>query len=149
MRFNPSAAGRQSWNNTSWNFSFGKPQLPKLLVNHARKGGGGARRTIESRAGRAIEGGVRTVPNGSGGTSTFREFSKRRNERQLSPSVSGGLFFHQKSNFSLLRLRRRHELADGVKHNLELSVVFFLQVSQLSGELGIRRQHLPAERRYA
>src|SRR5436309_14889914 len=61
MWFNPGAAGRQGWNNASWNFSPGKPQLPKLLVNNARKGGGGARRAIESRVGRAVEGGVRKV----------------------------------------------------------------------------------------
>ena len=61
MRFNPSAAGRQGWNNTSWNFSSGKPQLPELLVNNARKGGGGARRTIESRVGRGVEGGVEKI----------------------------------------------------------------------------------------
>ena len=61
MRLNPGAAGRQGWNNASWNFTAGKPQLPKLLVNNARKGGGGARRAIESRVGRAVEGGVRKV----------------------------------------------------------------------------------------
>ena len=40
----------------------GKPQLPKLLVNNARKGGGGARRAIESRVGRVVEGGVGRIP---------------------------------------------------------------------------------------
>src|SRR6266545_5763360 len=55
MRLNPGAAGRQGWNNASWNFSLGKPQLPKLFVNHARKGGSGARRAVKSRVGRDIK----------------------------------------------------------------------------------------------
>jgi len=36
-----------------------------------------------------------------------------------------------------------HELADGVEHNLELGVVFFLQISQLPSQLRIRREQLP------
>jgi len=64
MRFNPGATRQQSWNDASWNFSPGKPQLPKLLVNNARKGGRGARRTIASRVGRDIESGVEKESKG-------------------------------------------------------------------------------------
>jgi hypothetical protein len=49
------------------------------------------------------------------GTSTFREFSKRGNERRLSSPVGCGLFFDQESDLSFLRLWRFHQLADGGK----------------------------------
>ena len=46
------------------------------------------------------------------------------------PSVFCGPLFNDKTNLPLRRLRRRHELADSVKDNLKLGIVFFLQCLQ-------------------
>jgi hypothetical protein len=59
-----------------------------------------------------------------------------------SAAVYGGFLLYQTTNFPLLRLRRRHKLADRVEYNLELSVVFPFQVGQFSSQLCVRCEHL-------
>lgn len=48
----------------------------------------------------------------SAGGSTFPGIPEIWNQRELAAAVGSGFFFDQKSNLALLRLRRRHELAD-------------------------------------
>src|SRR3989344_9173959 len=43
----------------------------------------------------------------------------------------------------LLRLRWRHEFADGVEHHSELGIVFLLQRRKLARKIGVRGEHLP------
>ena len=45
------------------------------------------------------------------------DFSKGQMKR-LSPAVGGRFFFDEKADLPLLRLGWRHELADGIEHNL-------------------------------
>ena len=58
-------------------------------------------------------------------------------------SVSRCFFFHKKADFAFFRLRRRHQLANSVENDLELGIVFLLQLGQLASQLRIGRQHLP------
>ena len=48
-----------------------------------------------------------------------------------------------KSDFAAFGFRRRgHQLADGIKHNLKLPVVFLLQRVQFAGQFGIASDEL-------
>src|SRR6266480_2610747 len=42
----------------------------------------------------------------------------------------------------LWRLRRSHELANGIEYHLELCIVFFLQIAQFASEIGVGKEHL-------
>src|SRR6266700_626860 len=51
-------------------------------------------------------------------------------------------FANMKPDLSLWRSWRKHQLADGIEDNLELSVIFLFQCSKLAGEFCIREEHL-------
>jgi len=59
-------------------------------------------------------------------TSTFPEFRKRGSERRLPFAVTRRFFLDQESDLLFPRLRRGHQLADGIEDNFELRVVFSL-----------------------
>jgi hypothetical protein len=58
------------------------------------------------------------------------------------PPIGSVLFFYEKTDISLLRLGRRHELANRIKHELELRVVSHpnLKSQSVISSFPIRRQ---------
>jgi hypothetical protein len=61
----------------------------------------------------------------------------------LSSSVPRYSFLREKPDLSFVWLRRRHELADRIEHDLELSVVSFFERCQLASQVLVSCDHLP------
>ena len=59
------------------------------------------------------------------------------------PAVSGCLLLNKEADPPRFGLRRGHELANRLKHYLELSVIFLFQRIELASELGVRGKELP------
>src|SRR5882724_9505099 len=65
-----------------------------------------------------------------------------RTERVIAARNFILLLTSMETDLSLWRLRRSHELANGIEYHLELCVVFLLQIAQFASEIGVGKEHL-------
>ena len=57
--------------------------------------------------------------------------------------LARGSFLYQESDLALSGLRRRHELPNGVKHDLKLGVILLFEHFEFFREIFVTRQDLP------
>ena len=61
----------------------------------------------------------------------------------LRSSVPRCSFLHKEPDLAFLGRWGSHELSDGIKHDLELSIVPFFERFQLASQLLVSRDHFP------